>query len=114
MARPEELLTARCADFLRLAAPPDLFFLHIPNEGQRHVVGHTILKAMGFVVGAPDLLLIFRGQVFVVEVKVHPKKPTADQLEVMRRVIEAGGRAAWIDNLNDFIRQVKAWGIVAA
>lgn len=112
LCKPEEILTTRCVDFLRLAAPQDLFFTHVPNEAPRHVVGHFIQEAMGRQVGMPDLHLLFRGKAFYVEIKTPGKKPTAEQLNCMERIIAAGGRCAWVDNFDDFVGQMIAWKIV--
>ncbi len=111
-AKPEERLTTRCADFLRLAAPPDLFFTHIPNEAKRSPVGHFIQECMGRQVGMQDLHMLFRGAAFYVEIKVKGKKPTAEQLDCARRIVLAGGRCAIVDTFEDFVRQCKAWGLI--
>lgn len=112
IAKPEEVLTAKCADFLRLAGPRDLFFCHIPNEAPRHVVGHVIQTAMGRVTGMVDIHILFRCQAFYVEIKTKGKVATEEQLECMRRLVLAGGRCAVVDSLEDFITQMRAWQIV--
>jgi hypothetical protein len=46
-----------------------LLFLHIPNGGARTAAEASILKGLGVMRGAPDLLLIHRGVVFALELK---------------------------------------------
>jgi hypothetical protein len=111
--KKEEDLSIRSADFLRLSAPADLVFVHVANESIRSKVTWLVLRAMGFVRGWPDMHLLFRGAPFYIEFKVKPNKPDDDQIAVMRRLVEAGGRCAVVYTLEEFIAQVRAWGIVS-
>jgi len=51
--------------------------------------------------GVPDLLIVYHGVALFVELKAPGKKPTRLQLETMRRIKAAGGRAIVIDKLDD-------------
>jgi hypothetical protein len=44
-------------------------FFHVPNGGGRNVIEGMQLKASGVVPGIPDLLLIWEGKVYFIEVK---------------------------------------------
>lgn len=44
-------------------------FFHVPNGGGRNVIEGMQLKASGVVPGIPDLLLIWSGRVYYIEVK---------------------------------------------
>jgi len=56
MNRPEQKLQIAAVEFLRLALP-DCQILHVPNGGKRTKAEAAILKAMGVVAGAPDILI---------------------------------------------------------
>lgn len=111
--KKEEDLSIRCADFLRMSGPADLVFHHVPNEAQRSKITWTVLRAMGFETGWPDLILCLRGQCFIVELKVKPNKPTPEQTDVLRRLMETQIRCAVIYTLEEFIAQMRAWKIVS-
>lgn len=111
-AKKEERLATQCADFLRLAAPADLFFTHVPNEGKRGALAQFILECMGRQKGMLDLHMLFRSVAYYVEFKIKPNRLTTEQIDVSRRLVEAGGRCAVVYSFSEFVAQMKAWGIV--
>lgn len=57
--KPEEKLALACADFLRMCAFDNVFWLHVANEAPARSRAHVyFLKAMGFLSGAPDIFII--------------------------------------------------------
>jgi len=63
------------------------FVLHIPNEGKRSPREYAILKKMGFIPGASDLLILDLG--CAIEVKRPGEDPTHKQrlfLQALRSV----------------------------
>lgn len=55
-ARPERELQIAAIEYLRMALP-DAIVAHVPNGGKRSVVEAKILKAMGVLAGASDILV---------------------------------------------------------
>jgi len=54
----EDEIQKAAADFLRIALPPPLRFMHIPNGGSRHHAEAAKLKGMGVQEGAADILIL--------------------------------------------------------
>jgi hypothetical protein len=73
--------------YLRLALPPEVVVLHIPNGEKRDVRTAGKLKAMGVLAGALDFLLIFPGGVARwIELKTLSGSISEVQAIFMRRV----------------------------
>lgn len=54
----EDEIQKAAAEYLELALPPPLRFMHIPNGGSRHPAEAAKLKGMGVQEGAADLLIL--------------------------------------------------------
>jgi hypothetical protein len=82
----------RCvADFLALALPPDAVFCSIPNGGLRDKGTAAKLKAEGLQPGAPDLLIVWQGKPFGVELKTDTGRLSQEQQAFSERWTLAGG-----------------------
>ncbi len=62
------------AQFLRLVLPRDAMFFSIPNEGARGESATGKLVAMGLYPGAADLIVLYRGLAYLVEIKLETSK----------------------------------------
>lgn len=70
--------------------------VHVPNEGKRSKATGARLKRMGMRKGFPDLFIPeprapFHG--LLIEMKVHPNKPTKDQIEWIEKLNRKGYKA---------------------
>ena len=68
------------------------------NGGGSYKIGASIFMEKGF----PDTIFFLKGNTFLLESKVWPNKPTAIQLEQIRRIRSYGGYA-WVCTLKDGI-----------
>ena len=90
-------------------AHPELNLMyHIPNGGSRNGLEAANLKKQGVKAGVPDVHLpVPRGQFhsLYIEMKVHPNKPTEQQLKWIELLNAQGNRAivcySWIDAKNE-------------
>ena len=57
-------------------ARPGAFFFHVPLGGYRTCVEGAILKAIGTVAGVPDIICIFEGHCYALELKAERASPT--------------------------------------
>ncbi len=77
---------------------PELALLFaIPNGGHRNVIVAKKLKAEGVRAGVPDLMLpVARGghHGLFIEMKARTNRPSAEQLELMNRLVLEGYRCA--------------------
>ena len=80
---------------------PKSILLAIPNEARRNVRTGAIMKAMGMLSGASDLIFIHKGNVYFFEVKTDKGKQTDTQKEFEKRVIEQGFKYFVIRSANE-------------
>jgi VRR-NUC domain len=110
--QPEfKIHTAVCEHF-RLRAKPGVVWLHIPNQRNGDARTGAMLKRMGVLAGAADLLIWHRGNSFALEVKSPGGRLSEGQLEFMARFTDAGGHTAVAENLDRALACLTAWGIL--
>lgn len=117
----EEAVHIALAELLRIAIKPGWIWWHTPNGGERpsfiNSKGKRIsiegaqLKKMGARSGVSDFLLIAPNgaQLHALELKRKHIKPTKEQRDFLRSVIDAGGRGAWCDSFEDAVAFLEYW-----
>lgn len=105
----EDQLTRMCWQWY-LAAKPDCFMFHTPNEGRHHISYRVKQKAMGVVSGVPDFTLIFPAcTARFVELKVKGNYLSKNQKAVRERLEGLGCGYAVCHTLDEFITVVNNW-----
>lgn len=99
-------------DHLRLRARPDVLFLHPANGGARDAKTGAMLKRMGVLAGASDLLLWHNGNSFALEIKAPGGRPSEAQLEFLARFNDAGGHSAIAEGVDRALAVLAAWGLL--
>ena len=90
-------------EHLRWRAMPGAFWCHVPNGGARSPIEAAIFKGMGVVAGVPDLLIIYDGECFGLELKSERGYLTNIQKETHeRRVATAHGIDAALKQLTEW------------
>lgn len=117
MNRPEQVLQIAAINYLRLALP-DCIALHVPNGGKRGKVEAKILKAMGVLAGAPDILIVWGwlhtgmlGGAGWIELKAGKGKLSEAQEEFRDDCKRKGIFWAEARSLYDCERAVRSWGL---
>ena len=67
--RPEQQLQRAVIEHLRWRGVPGLWWCHYPAGGFRSAIEAAIFKSLGTTAGVPDLLLVYRGQLYGLELK---------------------------------------------
>jgi VRR-NUC domain-containing protein len=67
-AAPEQILQRQVFEFLTVALSPPAWFTSIPAGGGGRVRG-AILKATGYKPGSPDILIVYNGRAYFLELK---------------------------------------------
>lgn len=89
MNRPEQQLQKAVIQFLKVAAPEGLFYTAInPVPGKSPAVA-GLSKALGMRAGVADLLFIYEGTPFFVELKAEKGRETPAQRETSKAVANA-------------------------
>lgn len=99
-------------DCLRLKLPGAVIH-HSPNEVG--ITGKDIARAIskakhnGMIVGFPDILVIWRGQVWTFEVKAPGGTPTPKQIATGQDIIAQGGKWAVVHSVDDAAECILEW-----
>lgn len=99
---PEQRLTQ---EIMLFCGRNDMVVFHVNVGGGMLVdkLGNKTYFNTGLPKGFPDLHILGNGFVFYCETKIHPRKPTKEQLEWVRRLNERGIVAGVAYNLDEFI-----------
>ena len=84
--RPEQQYQRAVIQHIAWRARPGVFAFHVPNGGWRSRVEGAILKAIGTVAGVPDIICIFQGRVYALELKAGRGRLTDVQRVVHERL----------------------------
>lgn len=97
---------------------PGLFAFHVPNGanfGSDRVLRAKQmwnLKKKGFVPGVPDIILIYEGRTYTMELKAPGGSPSEKQHEVIAKLNAAGAFTAVCEGLEPALRVLEAWGLL--
>lgn len=120
MQRPEQELHKAVVAHIKTRGAPGLLWWHTANGmyagGKRNRKGMAIqgaiMKSLGARAGVSDLVFLHRGRFYSLELKSAGNKPTEAQYEFMSDVQDAGGFAAWSDNIDRAIGMLEIWGLL--
>lgn len=70
------------------------------------------MKGLGVVAGVPDVMIIFKGSVYALELKTEKGKPSEKQYAAVEAIRDAGGFACIVHGLDPAIRCLETWGIL--
>jgi hypothetical protein len=111
--RPTEVQIQRAAiELLAWCARPGVFAFHVPLGGYRTRAEAGIFKAIGTIAGIPDIVCIFEGHVFALELKTESGKLTEVQQVTHDRMRAAGATVATAYGVDEAIAQLTAWGLL--
>lgn len=91
--------------------PADAVIFHVPNGGKRGLIEAVNLKRMGVVPGVPDIIAIYAGEVFGMELKAEGGALTEAQKYTLDCFDLAGAHTAVCYGLDQAIRQFEEWGL---
>jgi hypothetical protein len=116
-APPEQIVHKSIVAHLKARGAPDVVFLHPANGGARSPVEGAILKSMGVVPGAPDLLLFHRARngdarAFALELKAEDGRLSEAQAEMLRRLAGAGVITAVCHGIDCALKQLEDWELL--
>jgi len=98
--RPEQKFQQQVAQFLSVALPEKCFWSAIGHGGGGKVRG-AILKSMGLKAGIPDIIIIYRGYFFGIELKAGKGVLSQAQKDTHQEITKAGGVVAPCKSLGD-------------
>ena len=113
MNRPEEALQRQVAAFLDIALPEDAVWWHTPNQrGTRSRVENMILKGLGVKAGIPDVMILWRGQLYCIELKAPGGYFSTQQRAMREQLMLAGAKyVSEKRSLDEVIASLTFWRI---
>jgi hypothetical protein len=115
---PSELqLQISLIEHLKYRARPGVVYFHVPNGEERDKRVAAKLKAMGVLPGVSDLVFVWlddSGHLhnLYLELKARKRTMSPEQLVFCDRVTDAGAQYAYVDNIDDALRLLRAHGLL--
>ena len=114
--RPEQLLQQTVVKHLKLRASPGVCWFHVPlnkhGTGRKFHVQGAIAKSMGARAGVSDLIFLYKGKAFALELKAEKGRTTAEQDEFLMDWISAGGIGFVAKGLDKALKILECWGLL--
>jgi hypothetical protein len=110
--RPEQQIQKAVVEHLAWRARPGVFAFHVPLGGFRRPVEAAILKSIGTVAGIPDIICIFEGRCFCLEVKSERGRVTDVQRVVHERLRDAGAEVAVAYGVDEALTLLGEWHLL--
>src|SRR5262245_13847175 len=116
-ARPEDMMQRAICQRLDVRGVPGLVWFHVPQGnklgGKRSAKGIAIQGAinrgLGVKRGVSDLIFLYAGKFFALELKAKGRTPSAEQLEFIDKVNAAAGFGCWCAGLDAALACLEAW-----
>ena len=112
MKRPEEQIQRAVVSHLKARSMPGVFFFHPANGGRRTKAEAGIFKALGVRAGVPDLIVVYRAQIFGLELKADSGRLTPIQRQALNDMEVAGARTAVARSLDEALVTLECWGVL--
>jgi len=109
--RDEATMQAALIEELRLILPENAFVFAVPNGGSRNVVEAVNLKRQGVVAGVPDLIVVYAGRCFGLELKTAMGKLSDNQRITFHKLTAAGMRVEVVRSREAAISMLREMGI---
>ena len=110
--QPEVQLQRVVLEHLRWRGVSRLFVFHYPAGGWRSPIEAAIFKSLGVVAGVPDLLLVYQGQLYGLELKTAHGRLTPTQIDTQQRMRNAGAIIATAVEIDAALDILEGWGLL--
>jgi hypothetical protein len=110
--RPEDAIQRAVFDHIRVRGAPGLFAFHPANGGFRRPIEAKILKGLGVRAGVPDVIAIYQGRVYAMEIKAPGGRATAAQLEAIAAMEKAGAYTCVAEGLDRVLAVLEQWRLL--
>ena len=126
MKPPSEstIQTNICTYLSLIAHQTGIVYFSVPNEGIMTVLKMfkvpkitcikivAYFKKLGLLPGVSDLIIIWKGKAYCMEVKIKDGKMSLEQQLFKKNILVAGGKYEVVRGIEDVQRVLKMWGIL--
>jgi hypothetical protein len=113
MKRVEQDMQRAVVAHLRTRGVPGLLYWHTPQGAHYSSrMQGAIMQGLGVLAGVSDLLLMYAGKIYALELKAPGEKPTAAQKAYLTAFWKNGGYAEYRDSLDGAIEQLEEWQLL--
>src|SRR5262245_1309253 len=110
--RPEDAIQRAVLQHLYARAPREAYWFAVPNGGGRSPIEAAILKGLGVRAGVPDLIIVYGGKTYGLELKADGNKPTKLQIEAQDAMRAAGAEVAVAVDLDAALACLEGWQLL--
>jgi len=110
--RPEQAIQAAIFEHIAWRGVKGLFAFHVPLGGWRSVIEAKIFRSLGVVAGVPDIIIIYGGRCYALELKAEGGRATPKQLEAIAAMEAAGAYCCIAEGLDRALACLEAWGLL--
>lgn len=110
--RPEQAIQRAVVGHLRARARPGVVWFHVPNERKQSPRQGAEFKRQGVLAGVSDLILLYDGKAFALELKAGKNGPTVAQGAFIDAFNNSGGYAAWASGVDAAVKVLQAWSLI--
>jgi VRR-NUC domain-containing protein len=110
--RPEQHLQRSVLANLSRRGMPGLWWCHVPNGGYRGAIEAAIFKSLGVIAGVPDLLLVYSGKIYALELKATKGRLSPAQIRTHEQMRQAGATVATATGIDEALEQLELWGLL--
>lgn len=110
MARPELVTHRAVAQYLATVLPTTVFWTTFPAGGGGRARG-GMLKSIGLQAGVPDVLLVYCGRTYFIELKAASGRLSAAQKACHPRIWEAGAPVGIAKTIDEVRELLAGWAI---
>jgi hypothetical protein len=97
---------------LRARSVPGVFAFHPANGGYRKPIEAKILQGLGVRAGVPDVVAIYQGRTYALELKADGGRATQKQLETIAAMEAAGAYCCIANGLDRALAVLETWGLL--
>jgi hypothetical protein len=111
-ARPEDSIQRAVFEHLRLRGAPCVFAFHPANGGYRKPIEAAALKGLGVCAGVPDVIAVYQGRCYGLELKAVGGRPSELQLATISAMEAAGAICCIAEGLDRALAVLEVWGLL--
>jgi hypothetical protein len=109
---PEQEIQRAVFEHLDVRGMPNLFAFHPANGGYRSPVEAAILTSLGVRPGISDVIIIYGGKVWALELKARGGRFSREQLNCREHLLRAGATVGEAYILDEALAWLEAQGLV--